>query len=127
MRIVYAIARVLLGLLFAVVGANLFLLFLPPPPPNTFPLHAQQFMTVMYQTHYAYLVGGAQVLAGILLVINRYVTLALVILGAMLANIFTFHITMWPQGLLPMPVVALALWVLTAWPLRGKFATLFSA
>ena len=53
----------------------------------------------MFTSHYIYLVGGAQVLAGLLLLINRYMALALILSAALLANILTFHLTMQSMGL----------------------------
>lgn len=126
MNIFFVVVRVLLGILFIFVGLNGFLLFVPPPPTGI-PPHAVQFNTLMYQTHYVYFTTATQLVAGVLLVINRYVTLALVVLAAVLANIVTFHITMWPQALVPMPIIALLLWFATCWPLRRRFATLFAS
>lgn len=127
MMYVSTVARVLLGLLFIVVGLNGFLLFLPMPPPGSIPAEAMQFSALMFKTHYIYVTMGVQVAAGLLLLLNRYVTLALVALAAVLVNVLTFHATMWPQALLPMPVVALVLWFLACWPLRHRFALLFAA
>ncbi len=50
----------------------------------------------------------------ILLLINRYVPLALAVLAAEIVNIIAFHITMAPSGL-PMALVVGILWVLVAW------------
>lgn len=127
MRVVGITARLLLGALFAVIGLNGFLFFMPAPPPSSMPQHAVQFSVLLVSTHYMWMTAGAQLLAGILLLVNRYVTFALVVLAAVLVNIFTFHITMWPQTLVPMPILALMLWFLAAWPLRQRFAMLFSA
>ncbi len=126
MKIASTTARVLLGLLFAVVGLNGFLLFMPPPPTGM-PPNAAAFTAVTNASHYIYLVSGAQLLAGILLLVNRYVAFALVVLAAVLVNILTFHITMWPQTIFPLPIVAVILWFLTCWPLRAHFAKLFAA
>jgi hypothetical protein len=45
-------------------------------------------------------VAALQILGGVLLLINRYVPLALVILGPVIVNIFFFHLLMEPTGLL---------------------------
>ncbi|MDQ6933166.1 MAG: hypothetical protein M3160_08305 [Candidatus Eremiobacteraeota bacterium] len=79
----------------------------------------------MMTSHFMYLVSGVQVIAGVLLLRNQYVPLALVLLAAMIVNILTFHITMMPSTLFPMPIVALALWFFISWPLRSHFAPLF--
>lgn len=116
----------LLGLLFFVVGLNGFLLFMPPPPTGI-PHNAMTFNEAIFASHYVYMTSGVQVLAGLMLLINRYVPFALVVLAGVLVNIVTFHITMWPQTLFPMPILAVILWFLTAWPLRTYFAPLFAA
>lgn len=123
--LLYNIARVLLGLMFGVLGLNGFLLFIPPPPPSFMPPVVVQWNTPMFITHYVWMTAGFQVLAGILLLLNRYVLVALIILAGVLVNILTFHITMWPQALFPLPIVALILWFLTCWPIRDRFAPLF--
>lgn len=123
----YTITRVLLGLEFVVVGLNGFLLFLPPPPPGAMPALVVQWNTPMFTSHFIWMTAGFQVLAGLLLLLNRYVLFALIILAGVLVNILTFHITMWPQTLFPLPIIALILWFLTCWPLRDRFAPLFTA
>lgn len=126
MKTTALIARLLLGLLFVVMGLNGFLLFLPPPPTGI-PHDAAAFSGAMFASHYVYMTSGAQILAGALLLVNRYVMFALVVLAGVLVNILTFHITMWPQSLVPLPILAVVLWFLAAWPLRAKFAALFAA
>jgi putative oxidoreductase len=124
MRIVVTLARLLLGLIFLVFGLNGFLLFMPPPA--YIPGNAGAFSGAMMTSHYVYLTAGVQVLAGVLLLINQYVPLALVILAAVIVNILTFHLTMWQQYLLPFPVLVTVLWFVVAWPLRTHFAPLFA-
>ena len=124
--VLYTIARVLLGLIFVVVGANGFLLFIPPPPPSSMPAVVVQWNGAMFITHYVWMTSGFQVLAGLLLLLNRYVLVALIIIAGVLVNILTFHITMWPQTLFPLPIITLILWLLTCWPLRERFAALFT-
>ena len=126
MRIAYTIARILLGLQFGVLGMNGFLMFLPNPPPGTIPPTAMTFAVAMATSHFSYLVFGVQVIGGILLLLNRYVPFALVMLAAVLANVLTFHITMWPATLFPLPIIAVILWFIVAWPLRAHFAPLFA-
>ena len=48
-----------------------------------------------------------------------------VLLAAVIANILMFHVTMWPQALVPFPVLVTVLWFIVAWPLRTHFAPLF--
>ena len=125
MKIVYTLARILLGIFFFIMGLNGFLLFMPPPP-GGIPQHAMQFSVLLFTTHYVYLTMGAELVAGVLLLVNRFVPFALIMLAAILANILTFHVTMWPQALFPMPILALVLWFVASWPLRRHFAPLFA-
>ncbi len=60
-----------------------------------------------------------------LLLINRFVPLALIMLAAFLYNSFAFHITMAPSSL-PVPIVVAALWVLVSLKYRTLFALLFA-
>ena len=125
--VLYTISRVLLGLMFVVIGLNGFLLFMPPPPPSMMPPVVVQWNTPMFTSHFVWMTSGFQVLAGILLLLNRYVLIALIILAGVLVNIVTFHITMWPQTLFPLPIIAVTLWFLTCWPIRDRFAPLFTS
>ncbi|TAM57673.1 hypothetical protein EPN52_12525 [bacterium] len=125
MRIVVPAARIVLGFLFGVLGMNGFVPFMPNP--TFIPPTAAAFAGAMASSHFSYFVFGVQVACGVLLLVNRWVPLAIVALAAVLANILAFHITMWPQTLVPMPLLTLILWFIVAWPLRGHFAPLFAA
>jgi len=124
MRIVVLIARLLLGIMFVVFGLNGFLFFLPPPA--HIPGNAGAFSGAMLSSHYMYFTSGVQMLSGLLLLVGQYVPLALVLLAAVIANILVFHITMWPQALIPFPLLVTVLWFIVAWPLRAHFAPLFA-
>ncbi|MDE2572677.1 MAG: hypothetical protein KGM44_09175 [bacterium] len=124
-RIVVLLARILLGLIFAGLGMNGFVPFMPNPP--SIPPTAAAFAGAMAASHFSYFVFGVQVLSGVLLLVNRYVPLALVSLAGVIANILAFHITMWPATLIPMPIIVTVLWLIVAWPLRAHFAPLFTA
>jgi putative oxidoreductase len=67
-----------------------------------------------------------QVIPAILLLVNRYVPLALTFLGPVLTNIALFHVFMAPAGL-PLPIILSAFWLLVAYQHRAAFAGLFSA
>lgn len=123
MKIVSTVARILLGLQFTVFGLNGFLHFIPSPafPPGLL----LDFLTGLVGSGFYVMVFGVQVICGILLLANQYVPLAIVVLGAVLANILTLHATMYPQGF-PPAIIALVLWFLTAWPIRVQFAPIFA-
>lgn len=122
-NVAVVVARVVLGLIFTTFGSNGFLQFIPAPPLGG---TAGAFMGAMLASHYVLLVSGAEVLGGILLLANRFIPLAVVLLAAVIANILTFHLTMLREGL-PMALVVTALWVIVALPLRSVFAPLFAA
>lgn len=108
--------------MFVVFGLNPFLKFLPMgelPPGN-----AGQFLGVLMASHYTQVVGFFQLICGLLLLVNRYVPLALAILGPIIVNILTFHILMAPSGLLP-GVLATVLWIVLARRVWPAFAGLF--
>jgi putative oxidoreductase len=123
-KIAATIARYLLGLIFLVFGSNMFLHFIPMPPPP--PGLAGQFSTVLFEAHYFYVVGAVMVVSAVLLLVNRYVGLGLTLLGPVLFNILTFHALMNPSGI-GMGAFATLLWLLVAWQHRVVFARLFAA
>jgi putative oxidoreductase len=123
-RATYLAARILLGVMFGVFGLNGFLHFLPSPA--SIPPAAMTFFGAMMTSHFSYFVFGAQVIAGLLVLFNRYVPLAIVTLAAILANIWAYHITMWPAGIFPMPVIATILWFAVAWSIRSSFSPLLT-
>jgi len=122
MKIASLIARLLLGLIFLVFGLNGFLHFIPMPPPKG--LAAQQFGGAIFASHYWVVIFGLQVIGGLLLLVNRFVPLALVLLGPVIVNIFFFHALMAPEGL-PLAIVVVALWVILAMRYKQYFAGLF--
>ena len=121
MKILTIIARILLGLIFVTFGANAFLRFLPmpPPPPNL----AGDYLKVFFASGYVYFIGGFQVLAGLLLLIGRFVPLALTILAGMVVNILIFHGLMAPEGFGP-AIVVTVLELFLLWQYRTAFASL---
>ena len=120
MKILVLISRILLGLIFVVFGLNGFLHFIPATMP---PGLAGQFAGALFQSHYVLVVSAIQVLGGVLLLVNRYVPLALTLLGPVVVNILLFHLLMFPQGLAP-AVVAAILWLIRFFRYRQYFAGL---
>src|SRR3954464_8893004 len=124
MKIVVIISRVLLGLMFFVFGLNGFLNFMKPPQPPT-GLVADFMNVMMIKSHYFWLVAACQVLGGALLLVNRYVTLGLVILAAIIVNILTFHLAMDPKGIGP-GIFCGILWVIVASSKRENMKAIFA-
>ena len=117
MKIAATIARYLLGLMFTIFGLNGFLNFIPQPVPTGLML---QYMTVMMQSHLFAAVFAVELVAGLLLLANKFVPLALTLLAALLYNILAFHLTMNPEGIAP-GLVAAILWILLFLQHRDAF------
>jgi hypothetical protein len=121
MRTVSAIARYLAGVIFVVFGLNGFLNFIPMPPPEGV---AAQFMGALYTSHYLWVIFAFQLVAGVLLLANRYVPLAVAMLAPVIVNILSFHFLMAPSGL-PLALFVAVLWALIFFSVRPAFAGLF--
>ena len=123
MRTASVIARYLAGVIFLVFGLNGFLNFIPLPPPGGI---AGEFMGAMYASHYLWVIFAFQLLAAVLLLVNRYVPLALAMLAPVIVNILVFHFLMAPSGL-PLAVFVAVLWALIFVNVRPAFAGLFQS
>jgi len=121
MKILTIIVRVLLGLAFCIFGANAFLRFLPmpEPPPNL----AGDYIKVFFASGYVYFIGGFQLLGGLLLLIGKFVPLALTILAGVIVNIIIFHALMAPEGF-PPAIVVTVLELFLVWRYREAFMPL---
>jgi putative oxidoreductase len=84
-------ARLLTGIIFLVFGLNGFLHFLPMPPPEGV---AAQFFGALFVSHYLSVIFLLQIIPAVLLLLNRYVPLALAILAPVIVNILCFHLFM---------------------------------
>src|SRR5262245_7276350 len=82
-RIVTAIVRVLLGLMFLVFGLNGFFNFMPQP--KEMPQEIMSVIGALMKAGYMTVVSGAEVLIAMLLLTNRFVPLALALLAPILA------------------------------------------
>lgn len=125
MKVATVIARLLLGLIFAVFGSNAFLHFLPMPPlPKGI---TGEYLHAFFASGYVYVIGGFQVLGGLLLLIGRFVPLGLTILGAIIVNIWIFHILMAPEPAgLPPAILVTILELFLVWRYRDAFRGILS-
>jgi putative oxidoreductase len=121
MRTVSTIARYLLGLIFTVFGLNGFLNFIPASP---VPPLAGQFIGALIQSHYMTVVFALELACGLLLLVNRYVPLALTTLAPIIFNIVLVHVFLAPAGL-PLAAVVVLLWSLQIRRLRNVFSAIF--
>ena len=122
MKIVTLIARLLLGLVFVVFGLNGFLNFLNMGPMPTG--LAGQFMGALVLSHYYWVIAALQILGGALLLVNRYVPLALVLLGPVIVNILLYHAFLNPTGV-AFAVVVTILWFIVFYSQRHYFSGIF--
>jgi putative oxidoreductase len=121
MKIAALIARILLGLVFVIVGLTGFLNFIKGPLPSGL---AGQFLGALMQSHFVLVVSVVELAGGALLLANRYVPLALVLLGPVIVNIFFYHLLMDRSGLI-IAIVVIILWGLIALRHRQYFSGLF--
>jgi putative oxidoreductase len=122
MKIAILIARFLLGLIFLGFGLNGFLNFLSMGPMPTG--LAGQFIGALFQSHYLWVVAGLQVVGGLLLLVNRFVPLALVLLGPVIVNILLYHLFLHPAGVAPAILVTI-LWFIVFYGHRQYFSGIF--
>ena len=120
------IARILLGLIFFVFGLNGFFNFLPQPE---LPQEASDFFGALFATGYFFpFLKGTEVVCGLLLLIGRYVPLALTVLAPVVLNIVLFHVFLAPApDASAVGFLSLALGVFLAWCYRDSFRGVLAA
>lgn len=106
MKAIVLVCRLVLGLMFFVLGLNNILGFLKMPPPTS--QDALTWITIMHVSHWMTFVGALMTIAGLLLLVNRFVPLALTILAPIIVNILLYHALLWPHGA-ALAVIALLL------------------
>jgi len=122
MKIVMLIARLLLGLIFVVFGLNGFLnlLNLGPMPTGL----AGQFIGALFQSHYFFVVAALQIVGGLTLLLNRFVPIALVLLGPVIVNILLYHLFLNAAGM-AMAIFVTILWLIVFYGNRQHFSAVF--
>jgi putative oxidoreductase len=124
MKIATTIARVILGLGFAVFGANMLHPFIPQPPlPDGLP---SQFMGIMVPTHWMALVGLFQLAGGVLVLSGRTAPIGLTLLGPVLVNILAFHALMMGGAGIAPGIVFSILEIFVIYSYRDYFAPIFT-
>lgn len=121
MKVFRLIARILLGLVFTVFGANGFLHFIPTPPP---PGPGGQFMGALFMTHELAVIMALQLVCGVLLLAKQYVPLAVALIAPVVVNILLFHAFMAPAGM-PLALLIASLWAITFYGVKDAYAPLF--
>lgn len=105
MQRITPVARVLLGLTFVVFSLNYFVPFLPAEPPSA---AAMPFVGALLSSGLLTFIKTIELVAGLALLANRGVPLAMAVLAPIIVGINFFHLVLAPTGV----VVGLALVVL---------------
>jgi uncharacterized membrane protein YphA (DoxX/SURF4 family) len=98
MKVAILTARILLGLMFLIFGLNNILYFFKMPMPSG---DAGIFLGLLVGHKYMTFVSLLQIIAGVLLLVGRFVPLALTLLAPILVNILLFHILISHGGVAP--------------------------
>jgi uncharacterized membrane protein YphA (DoxX/SURF4 family) len=123
MKILVRIAEVVLGAIFLGAGLNGYaVLFGFEPFAPTSP-DAMEFLGDGYLLA---LEKGVEILAGVLLIIRRFVPLVLVVLAGIIVNILAFHLFVDPE-LLGLAIFVTVLEGFLAWHYRARFQGLLKS
>lgn len=115
--------RIILGLILIIFGANKFIGFMPSPE---LPEAAGNFMGALASTGYMFpLIGAVEVIVGVLLILNKCVPFALVLLAPVAVNMVLFHLKLAPGGIGPAALVTIlnAILIYANW---DKYKPLFN-
>ena len=119
-----ATARVLLGVVMLLTGLNKILWFAPMPHMSA---ALTAFMGALKETGYFLpFIGIVEATGGALLLVNRFVPLAITILAPVLVNILGVHTFLDVSGF-PLALILIALDVYLAWVYRDAFRSMFEA
>jgi uncharacterized membrane protein YphA (DoxX/SURF4 family) len=125
-RYLPSVARITLGATFFVCGLGGFLNVMPPPS-GPMPRGAMAFGAALIHTGYMFpLITATEVIAGALLLANRFVPLALALLAPVVVNIFAFHAFLAPAQL-PMATLMLLLVLRLSWAYRAVYAPMLTS
>jgi putative oxidoreductase len=120
------VARYLMGLPLLVFGLNGFLNFIPQPE-APMPEGAAAFAGALVNSGYMMpLIAVTLLVVGALLVVNRFVPLALALFAPFILNSVLFHVFLERSGL-PIALVFLALELYLAWAYRAAFRPMLAA
>ncbi len=112
----HTIVRVLLGLIFVVFGLDGLVHFMPLPP---MPPPARAVIDVLMSYGIFQLAKGIEIAAGLMLLANVRVPLAVLLLAPVVVNIAWFDAALDPMSL-PVVVLLVGLMAMVAWPVRGQ-------
>ena len=119
MKHVFTAARILLGLLMLIGGVNGFYQFMEVPD-------FHPFMKILVESGYLYVVKALEVIAAIMLLTNKKIPVALLLITPVVVNIGLFHLFIDPRN----PIGGILAVVFTAillWQHRQKLLSIISA
>lgn len=122
MKIAILVVRILLGLAFFAGGLNHIINAHTMPMPGDAGVYINLLITTKYMT----IVGLLELIGGLLLLVGRFVPLALTILAPIIVNIVLFAVCISHQGLW-VGLVCTVLEVFLIWVYRLSFRGLFDA
>jgi len=111
--VIRAAARLALGALFTATGLGGFLGLLPLAPPHA-------FQVILIESGWMKVVKAVELGAGMLLLSNRFVPLALAFLAPLVGSIALYHLLLDPAFLWIVPIVV-GLEGCLLWAYRGSF------
>jgi len=90
------------------------------------PEGAEAFIGALMKTKYMLkLISGTEVIVGALLLLNRFVPLALALIAPVVVNIMAFHVFLSPSGL-SVAIFVLVLEVYLAWTHRSVYRSMLA-
>ena len=113
--------RIILGLVLIIFGANKFGHFMPSPELTG---DAATFMGALGGAGYFTILGVLEIVIGLLLILNKWVPFALILLAPLVVNFLIFHLQYDTAGMGPSAVVFL-LTIALLYANKEKFKTLF--
>jgi putative oxidoreductase len=122
MKYVLLTARILQGLIFFIFGLNNILHFIPMPAPSG---DALIWMQITASHGYFTFIGVLMVIAGLLLLVGRFVPLAITVLAPIIVNILLYHALLWSHGIVP-AVIATVLELILLVAYHRSFLPLFA-
>lgn len=122
MKHVVLVSRLLLGLILLILGANSILHFIHAPLPTG---DALTWFSIMTTHGWMSFVGVIMIISGLLLLVGRFVPLALTLFAPILVNIVLYHALLWPHGYVP-AIIAAALELILLIVYHRSFVSLFA-
>lgn len=113
--------RIILGLILIIFGANKFGHFMPSPELTG---DAATFMGAIAGAGYFTILGVLEIIIGLLLVLNKWVPFALILLAPLVVNFLIFHLNYNMEGIGPAALVTL-LTVVLFYANKNKYKELF--